>query len=111
MAQSWYAVSIFLALLISAPFLIKWFKLGKGMRGEDATHQSRLVSTVAVGPQQKVVTLEVGPEGARAWLVLGVTAQQVTCLHVIHANELGSSRPHSGSPAGRITGSGDVIEK
>jgi len=27
----------------------------------------------------------VGPEHARTWLVLGVTAQQMTCLHVLPA--------------------------
>jgi len=81
--QSWYAVGLFLALLVCAPYFIKWLKLGQGMRGEVARHQSKLISTLAVGPQQKVVTVEVGPEGARTWLVLGVTAQQVTCLHAI----------------------------
>jgi flagellar protein FliO/FliZ len=81
--QSWYAVGLFLAVLICAPFLIKWLKLGQGMRGETARNQSKLISALAVGPQQKVVTVEVGPEGARTWLVLGITVQQVTCLHVI----------------------------
>jgi flagellar protein FliO/FliZ len=81
--QSWYAVGLFLAILICTPFLIKWLKLGQGMRGEAARHQSKLISALAVGPQQKVVTVEVGPEGSRTWLVLGITAQQVTCLHVI----------------------------
>jgi flagellar protein FliO/FliZ len=42
-----------------------------------------VLSAVAVGPQQRVVTVEVGPEHARTWLVLGVTAQQVSCLHVL----------------------------
>ena len=39
-----------------------------------------VVSAVAVGPHQRVVTVEVGPEDARTWLVLGVTAQNITCL-------------------------------
>src|SRR6218665_3020731 len=42
-----------------------------------------VLSAVAVGPQQRVVTVEVGPEHARIWLVLGVTARQVSCLHVL----------------------------
>jgi flagellar protein FliO/FliZ len=29
------------------------------------------------------VTVEVGPEHARTTLVLGVTAQQINCLHVL----------------------------
>src|SRR6218665_3605986 len=35
------------------------------------------------GGQQGVVRVEVGPEHARIWLVLGVTARQVSCLHVL----------------------------
>jgi len=50
---------------------------------------------VAVGPQQRVVTVEVGPEGARTWLVLGVTAQQVSCLHVLPVG--GGAQPASAS--------------
>jgi flagellar protein FliO/FliZ len=42
---------------------------------------SKIVSAVAVGPHQRVVTVEVGPEGARTLLVLGVTAQTISCLH------------------------------
>ena len=41
----------------------------------------RVISAVAVGPHQRVVTVEVGPESARTWLILGVTAQSITCLH------------------------------
>jgi flagellar protein FliO/FliZ len=35
----------------------------------------------ALKPQQRVVTVEVGPESARTWLVLGVTTQTITNLH------------------------------
>jgi flagellar protein FliO/FliZ len=38
---------------------------------------------VAVGPHQRVVTVEVGPQDARIWLVLGVTQQSIGCLHTI----------------------------
>ena len=41
----------------------------------------KIVSAMAVGPHQKVMTVEVGPPDARVWLVLGVSAQAVTCLH------------------------------
>jgi len=30
-----------------------------------------------------VVTVEIGPEGSRTWLVLGVTSQSITCLHTM----------------------------
>ena len=35
-----------------------------------------------------MVTVEVGPEGRRVWLTLGVTAQSITCLHCVDANTL-----------------------
>ncbi|NCS62431.1 MAG: flagellar biosynthetic protein FliO, partial [Rhodoferax sp.] len=31
----------------------------------------------------RVVTVEVGPDDARVWLTLGVTAQNITCLHTV----------------------------
>ena len=46
---------------------------------------SKVISAVAVGPHQRVVTVEVGPEDARVWLTLGVTAQNITCLHTAAA--------------------------
>jgi flagellar biogenesis protein FliO len=36
---------------------------------------------LAVGPHQRVVTVEVGPVGQRVWLTLGVTAQGISSLH------------------------------
>lgn len=60
---------------------------------------SRVMSAVAIGPHQRVVTVEVGPEHARAWLILGVTAQQVTCLHVVPV--LGSASPDADAPDAR----------
>jgi len=36
-----------------------------------------------LGPQQKVVTLEMGSKDARFQLVLGVTPQAITCLHKV----------------------------
>ena len=45
-----------------------------------------LVSALALGPQQRVVTVEVGPQNARVWLVLGVTQQSIQCLHTMAAD-------------------------
>ena len=80
MWQTLFVVVLFVAVLAMLPFAIKWIQ--KRATGEAATfNTSRLVSVLAVGPQQRVVTVEVGPEGARTWLVLGVTGQAITCLH------------------------------
>jgi flagellar protein FliO/FliZ len=81
MGQTLLVVVLFVAVLSMVPWLIKWVqrRVSGGLQAN--VSGSRLVSVVAVGPQQKVVTVEVGPDNARTWLVLGVTSQNITCLH------------------------------
>ena len=81
MTQTLATVVIFMALLAALPFGIKWVQRRTLGGAFAATAASKVLSAVAVGPHQKVVTVEVGPEGLRTWLVLGVTAQSITCLH------------------------------
>lgn len=92
MAQSLFTVVLFIALLGAMPFALRWLqqqrRLGAaGLAGDTA---SKLLSSVAVGPQQRVVTVEVGPQGSRTWLVLGVTGQSITCLHALPATSEGA---------------------
>jgi flagellar protein FliO/FliZ len=47
----------------------------------------RIVAALALGPQQRVMTIEVGEGDERRWLVLGVTAQQITALHTLTPGE------------------------
>lgn len=98
MTQTIFAVVVFLVLLALLPLAIRWFQR-RTPGGAAATAASRIVSTLAVGPQQRVVTIEVGPEGERTWLVLGVTTQQISCLH---------SMPVASSAA-RTTSSGGLF--
>ena len=81
MFTSFFLLVLFVGLLAAVPWAIRWIQ--RRTPGGMATAQSasRLVSALAVGPQQRVVTVEVGPEGNRLWLVLGVTPQSITCLH------------------------------
>jgi flagellar protein FliO/FliZ len=86
MMQSAVSVGIFLVLLACLPFVLKWFKQRTmGVNGEMGG-QSRFISALAVGPHQRVVTVEVGPEGRRVWLTLGVTAQAISCLHSVEVD-------------------------
>lgn len=74
-------IVLFVVLVALVPVGLKWVQrrsLG-GVSG--LTSASRVISAVAVGPHQRVVTVEVGPEGARTLLTLGVTSQTITCLH------------------------------
>ena len=81
MTQTLLSVAVFVVLLAMLPWGIRWLQRNVGTVGLAQSSTSRVVSAVAVGPHQRVVTVEVGPEGARVWLVLGVTEQAVTCLH------------------------------
>lgn len=81
MSDSLLSVGIFLAVIVCLPFVVKWVKNRTQGEGRSLAGQSKIVSAVAVGPHQRVVTVEVGPPGERVCLTLGVTANSITCLH------------------------------
>jgi flagellar protein FliO/FliZ len=85
MSQTLVTVAVFVVLLAMLPVAVKWVQRRTGAGVAGTTSASRLVSALAVGPQQRVVTVEVGPEGARTWLVLGVSGHNITCLHTMPA--------------------------
>ena len=90
MTQSLILIGLFLCVLVSLPFLIERIKKHYGLNPVGPSGPARLVSALALGPQQKVVTVEVGPQNARVWLVLGVTQQSIQCLNTMPA-ELASA--------------------
>lgn len=81
MTQAWVSVVFFVVLLALVPVGLKWVQRRSGGMVAGSATATKIVSAVGVGPHQRVVTVEVGPEGARVWLTLGVTAQHITCLH------------------------------
>jgi flagellar protein FliO/FliZ len=85
MTQSLILIGLFLCVLMSLPFLIERIKKHYGLNIAGPGGPTRLVSALSLGPQQKVVTVEVGPQNARIWLVLGVTQQSIQCLHTMPA--------------------------
>jgi flagellar protein FliO/FliZ len=87
MTSSLISVGLFLGVLACLPLAIKWLKQRAGADAPGGSEQARVVSAVAVGPHQRVVTVEVGQEGARVRLTLGVTAQSITCLHTASADK------------------------
>ena len=85
MTQTIISVAAFLVLLALLPLGIRW--LQRRAPGATVTAAAtKIISAVAVGPQQRIVTVEVGPEGSRTWLVLGVSAQGIACLHSVAVN-------------------------
>jgi flagellar protein FliO/FliZ len=83
MNQALITVIVFVVLLAMLPMAVKRIAQRRlGGAGAELS-ASKLISVLAVGPQQRVVTVEVGPAGARTWLVLGVTQQSITTLHTL----------------------------
>jgi flagellar protein FliO/FliZ len=103
MTQSLILIGLFLCVLVSLPFLIERIKKHYGLNPVGPSGPARLVSALALGPQQKVVTVEVGPQSARVWLVLGVTQQSIQCLHTMPAEISPPTAP-------AITGTAETVK-
>lgn len=86
MTQTLLLVVLFVGAIATLPWLVRRLQQRSAAGSAGTGGASRVLSAVAVGPQQRVVTVEVGPEHARTWLVLGGTTQQVSCLHVLPAS-------------------------
>lgn len=86
MTQTIISVAAFLVLLALLPLGIRWLQRRAPGAASSPVAATKIISAVGVGPQQKVVTVEVGPDGARTWLVLGVSAQGISCLHSVSVN-------------------------
>lgn len=99
MTQTLVIVVLFVAAIATLPWWIRRMQQRQGGGpGAAASAASKVVSTVGIGPQQRVITVEVGPEHQRTWLVLGVTAQQIRCLHVIDPS-VSAGAPRGAIPA------------
>lgn len=100
MTQTLLVVVLFVAAMAALPWLVRRLQQRNAGRLSTAAGvgASRVLSAVAVGPHQRVVTVEVGPEQQRTVLVLGVTAQQINCLHVLPGQGLGQTRAQGHTP-------------
>ena len=75
----------FLVILAAIPlvlWLVKRTPYGAAMSG-GAVGVGRMVGSLPLGPNQKLVTVEVGQGEERRWLVLGVTPQSIHALHTL----------------------------
>lgn len=90
MTQVFFYVFVFLVVLALIPWGVRWLRLRSVGGAVAASAATRVISAAAVGPHQRVVTVEVGPPAARVWLVLGVTPQAVNCLHTMAAESEGA---------------------
>jgi flagellar protein FliO/FliZ len=88
-ALMWFAVVV--AAIPLALWLFKRTAIGAAATTPGAM---RTVAALALGPGQRVVTVEIGHGAERRWLVLGVTAQQITTLHEMAP--VGTANPAAG---------------
>lgn len=72
----------FMTVLACVPWLLKLWKQ-RFVPQDAVVGASKFISAVAVGPQQRIVTVEVGPAHARQWLTVGVTPQSIALLSSI----------------------------
>lgn len=81
--SSLLALLVMIGALAALPWLLKrWQQRQQAARGTTGM-SAQVLASVVVGPNQRVVTVEVGQGASKTCLVLGVTAQNIHCLHVL----------------------------
>ena len=88
------AFALILALIPIALWLLRRSPLGR-LSGGAPGGPLRVVATLALGPHQRIVTVEVGAGEDRRWLVLGVSPAGIHTLHTLP--------PQPEAPAGTPT--------
>jgi flagellar protein FliO/FliZ len=83
MNQTSFWLVLFVVAFASLPWLVKWVQRRTGLGKVPQDGGTRLISSLALSPQQRVVTVEVLHGQTRTRLVLGVTPQSISCLHVM----------------------------
>ena len=89
MVQGFTSLLWFLAIIVLIPvalWLLKRTPLGRlsgggGFGASAGPAGLRAVDTLSLSPSQRIITIEVGHGEQRQWLVLGVTAQNISTLH------------------------------
>ena len=84
----------FAAIIVAIPVAL-WLLKRTPVGALSAQGPLRSVAVLALSPNQRIVTVEVGRGDDRRWLVLGVTPQSITALHEM-APEPGAE---AGTPA------------
>lgn len=79
MSETFVLVGVFVVTVACLPFLVRWIQARTG--AVVGGGQAKVLSVLAVGPQQRVVTIQVASGSNATVLVLGVTTSSVHCLH------------------------------
>lgn len=81
MASTWLSLALLVLIIAMVPLALKWLQARTGLGRLPAQGAIRVLDAAAVGPQQRVMTVEIGEPGARIRLTLGVTPTHISCLH------------------------------
>ena len=88
MLQNAMPALLLLALMVGLAFALKWARRRlPGIAGHSGP-ALRVLSSLSLGPQQRVVTVQVGDGADRICLVLGVASGSVTALHQMSLADL-----------------------
>jgi flagellar protein FliO/FliZ len=92
----------FIAILALIPVAL-WLLKRTPAGGASVHGLMRAVAVLPLAPGQRLVTVEVGRGETRRWLVLGVTAQQITTLHEMAPQEDAlPTQPHAAAPFAQL---------
>ena len=94
MASGLTSLLWFIAIIAMIPFAL-WLLKRTPMGGGAAQGVMRNVAMLPLSPNQRLLTVEVGQGDQRKWLVLGVTAHNITTLHTMEPQ---GEAPAMGSP-------------
>jgi flagellar protein FliO/FliZ len=86
----------FIAILVMIPlalWLLKRSPLAGPLGASQNSAPMRVISALALAPGQRILTVEVGEGDERRWLVLGVTQQHISTLHVLPPSEATPAAP------------------
>jgi flagellar protein FliO/FliZ len=72
----------FIAIIVMIPAAL-WLLKRTPMGGAASNSTMKTIAALPLSTNQRIVTIEVGQGDARRWLVLGVTAQNITTLHTM----------------------------
>ncbi len=72
----------FIAILVMIPFALKLLKRTP-MGGAASAGVMRSIASLPISQSQRILIVEVGTGDERRWLVLGVTAHNISTLHTM----------------------------
>ena len=102
MSEQLVYVGLFLVVFASIPLILKWVQRNSALGNTSIVRPIKVVSMVSLGVSQRVVTVEVGPDGQRLLLVLGISAQRIVCLHKFSINSPDSIGNIDGELGGKV---------